>query len=49
MADKEYQNVYLKYDLYNQNMILQYSHFIGGTDQILLQNEFRAPRKTTFF
>lgn len=40
MADKEYQNVYLKYDLYNQNMILQYSHFIGGTDQILLQNEF---------
>lgn len=40
IADREYQDVYLKYDLYNQNMILQYSPFAGGTNQILLKNEF---------
>ncbi|MCH7658178.1 MAG: hypothetical protein IIB05_07660 [Bacteroidetes bacterium] len=40
IADREYQDVYLKYDLYNQNMILQYSPFTGGTEQILLKNEF---------
>ncbi len=40
IADREYQDVYLKYDLYNQNMILQYSPFTGGTNQILLKNEF---------
>jgi len=40
MANREYQDVYLKYDLFNQDMILQYSPFIGGTNQILLQNEF---------
>ncbi|MCK4465714.1 MAG: hypothetical protein KAU83_08380 [Bacteroidales bacterium] len=40
IADREYQDVYLKYDIYNQNMILQYSPFTGGTDQILLKNEF---------
>ena len=39
IANREYQDVYLKYDLYNQNMILQYSPFSGGTDQILLRNE----------
>ena len=40
MANGEYQDIYLKYDIYNQNMILQYSPFTGGTDQILLKNEF---------
>ncbi len=40
IANREYQDIYLKYDIYNQDMILQYSPFIGGTDQILLKNEF---------
>lgn len=40
MADREYQDVYLKYDIYNQNMILQYSPVTGGTAQILLNNDF---------
>ena len=40
MADREYQDIYLKYDIYNQDMILQYSPFAGGTDQIYLKNEF---------
>ena len=39
IADREYRDVYLKYDLYNQNMILQFNPFSGGTDQILLKNE----------
>jgi len=39
IADREYRDVYLKYDLYNQNMILQYNPFSGGIDQILLKNE----------
>ena len=40
MSGKEYQDIYLKYDIYNQNVILQYSSFTGGTDQVLLKNEF---------
>jgi len=39
IANREYQDVYLKYEIYNQNIILQYSPFSGGTDQILLKNE----------
>ena len=39
IADREYQDVYLKYEIYNQKIILQYSPFSGGTDQILLKNE----------
>ena len=39
MADREYQDVYLKYDIFNQNIILQYSPVAGGTAQILLHNE----------
>ncbi len=40
IADREYQDVYLKYDIYNQNIILRYSRVAGGTAQILLHNEF---------
>ena len=40
ITDREYHDVHLKYDIYNQNMILQYSPVTGGTDQILLNNEF---------
>ena len=40
MADREYQDVYLKYDIFNQNIILQYNQVAGGTAQILLHNEF---------
>jgi len=40
ISNREFQDVSLKYDLYNQNMILQYSPFTGGSNQILLKNEF---------
>ena len=39
IANREYQDVYLKYEIYNQKIILQYSPFSGGTDQILLKNK----------
>lgn len=46
---KEYQEVYLKYDLYNQNLILQFELYSGGKDQILLKKknieEFRIDGK----
>ena len=37
---REYQGVHLKYDIYNQNIILQYFLFWGGVNQIILNNEF---------
>jgi len=39
IASRKYQDVYLKYEIYNQEIILQYSPFSGGTNQILLKNE----------
>lgn len=51
-----YNNVEIKYDICNQKVILQYPHFSGNTDKIILNNEFidefeidgRLFRKYTF-
>ena len=37
---KVYQDVELKYDICNQEIILQYSYFEGSTDNIILTGEF---------
>ena len=39
IVNRKYQDVYLKYEIYNQKIILQYIPFSGGTNQILLRNE----------
>ena len=56
IGDRVYQDVKLKYDICNQRLILQYSPFPGGENQIVLNNEFvtefqlddRLFRKYTF-
>jgi hypothetical protein len=35
-----YTDVEIKYDICNQKIILQYPHFSGNTDKIILNNEF---------
>jgi hypothetical protein len=37
---KVYQDVEFKYDIYNQEIILQYHYFTGSTDDIILIKEF---------
>jgi hypothetical protein len=38
--NKVYQDVEIIYDIYNQEIILQYPYFEGSTDKIILTNEF---------
>jgi hypothetical protein len=38
--NKVYQDVEIKYDIYNQEIILQYPYFSGSTDKIVLVEEF---------
>jgi hypothetical protein len=38
--DQEFQDVDIKYDIYNQNIILRYLLVSGGLNQIILNNEF---------
>lgn len=37
--DKEYQNQGIKYDICNQQIVLQYRHFSGSVERIILVNE----------
>ena len=40
IGNTEYLDVEIKYDICDQNIILQYSPFTGGKYQIVLNNEF---------
>ena len=35
---KEYNNVYLKYDIYNQHILLKYKNSYGGSNHLILHN-----------